>query len=94
MPAVLPHEPPVLDAHTCRVDSDPDRCAPPRHRSDGRTAPCGLVLPLAFAARIDMRSQTSSRDATACPLDGSVLRLWCLRVRHGACPNRTPDNRA
>lgn len=47
---------------------------------------CDLVLPDAFALRLEARGALTPRSPARCPLEATALRQWCVRLRNDACP--------
>lgn len=86
MPAFPFHQAPSVHATDAYVAARTGERAAVLPHDRVHTAPCGLELPCAFAARFEMRRHASPHGAAHCPLEASVLREWCVRRRTGACP--------
>lgn len=53
-----------------------------------RATRCGIELPDAYALRLEARTHATARNPVDCPLEGSVLRQWCVRRQCGECPHQ------
>ncbi|QBQ99209.1 hypothetical protein [Paraburkholderia pallida] len=60
--------------------------AAPKHESGVRATCCGIELPDAYALRLEARTHATPHNPVGCPLEGSALRLWCVRKLQGECP--------
>ncbi|WP_028218728.1 hypothetical protein [Paraburkholderia oxyphila] len=61
-----------------------------KRESGVRATRCGIELPDAYALRLEARTHATPHNPVGCPLEGSALRLWCVRRQHGECPEQAP----
>ena len=63
---------------------------PPARESGVRATFCGIELPDGYALRLEARTHATPHNPVGCPLEGSALRLWCIRRQQGECPEQAP----
>ncbi|WP_322058086.1 hypothetical protein [Paraburkholderia sp. J63] len=62
--------------------------APSAREARARVSRCGIELPDGYALRLEARTHATARNPAGCPLEGSVLRQWCVRRQCGECPHQ------